>query len=150
MEEHRAAYRKTGFWGRAGAGSLVVAEATGRFLLPKRAEGTLDPHTWATWGGAVDPGETPEEAALRELREEAGFAGSAALRPLYLFRHESGFRYHNFLAVVGDEFTPDPNWEIADFGWFGLDRWPAPLHFGLERILDDAAAARELRRAAGK
>ncbi|MEZ5228459.1 MAG: NUDIX hydrolase [Acidimicrobiales bacterium] len=42
-------------------------------LLLQRAEGTAMAGTYFLPGGLVDPGEHPFEAAVRELREEAGF-----------------------------------------------------------------------------
>jgi len=54
---------------------VLVPDEEGRacFLLTKRAP-TLRAHTgqWALPGGRVDVGETPEQAALRELDEEVG------------------------------------------------------------------------------
>ena len=138
MNDHKTAMMETGFWGRAAAGALVVSERSGRFLIAHRAEGTLQPGTWGTWGGAIDAGETPEEAVIRELQEEAEFIDDAAnILPLYVFEHESGFRYSNFLVVVTEEFQPVLNWEMQQFGWFDYGDWPDPLHFGLERLFND-------------
>ena len=93
MNDHKKAMMETGFWGRAAAGALVVSEVTGRFLIARRAEGTLQPGTWGTWGGAIDAGETALDAVVRELQEEAEFASEAKdIIPLYVFEHESGFR----------------------------------------------------------
>lgn len=58
---------------RKGAGCLVV-DAEGRFLLGQRPDNGM----WATPGGHVEEGESFEEAALRELKEEAGITGKSA------------------------------------------------------------------------
>lgn len=55
---------------RKAAGILVV-DTEGRVLLGQRHDNGL----WACPGGHVDDGESFEEAALRELREEAGIVG---------------------------------------------------------------------------
>lgn len=52
---------------------VIVTDAQGRFLLLKRSAWE-DNHkgAWVIPGGHVDKGETSEEAAIRELREESG------------------------------------------------------------------------------
>jgi len=136
-DEHQETLEKTGFWGSQGAGSLVVAKKTGRYLLPLRSQHVEQPGTWGVWGGAIDSGEVPVEAARRELTEEAGYRGPIEMVPLVVF--ESGtFRYHNFLAVVEDEFEPTLNWETERAQWFALDDFPQPLHFGLQYLLENS------------
>jgi mutator protein MutT len=46
----------------------IVRNDTGEILVMRRADGG----TWDLPGGAVEPGETPAEALLREVREETG------------------------------------------------------------------------------
>lgn len=53
-------------------GSVVYAERHGKILLLKRASGAGFGGQWFMPGGAVDAGESPDEAAIRELREESG------------------------------------------------------------------------------
>jgi len=59
--------------------AIVVAEHAGSatFLLTRRAS-KLNNHAgqWALPGGRLDPGETTEQAALRELHEEVGIPSS--------------------------------------------------------------------------
>lgn len=136
-DDHAAALRRTGFWGQAAAGCLILALDTGRILIPHRSEHCQQPNTWGTWGGAIDRGESPEVAVLRELSEEAGFEAPVDTIPLFVFRHESGFRYHNFLITAAREFEPRINWETEAFAWFEFGDWPRPAHFGLAAFLGD-------------
>ena len=90
---------------------LVVAAALidtdGRVLIAQRPEGKALAGLWEFPGGKIEPGERPEEALIRELREELGIDVNAAclapfvftshaydsfhlLMPLYLLRRWSG------------------------------------------------------------
>ena len=136
--EHRDSLNKTGFWGKAGAGAIIIARSTGRLLIPKRSPYVEQPNTWGVWGGAIDPNENPKEAARREIAEECGYTGKIELFPLYVFHAAtSDFKYFNFLGVVDDEFTPRLDWETSEAEWFDLTRLPSPLHFGLKAVLND-------------
>ncbi|WP_431881969.1 NUDIX domain-containing protein [Micromonospora chalcea] len=61
-----------GHWGEALCADAIVtatdAGGTPRLLLIKRGDG----HGWAVPGGKVEANETPLDAAIRELEEEAG------------------------------------------------------------------------------
>ncbi len=60
---------------------LVVAaalfDAEGRVLLAKRPEGKKMAGLWEFPGGKIEPGETPEQALIRELFEELGIVTTA-------------------------------------------------------------------------
>jgi 8-oxo-dGTP pyrophosphatase MutT (NUDIX family) len=73
--------------------SAVFAERDGKVLLLKRATGALT-GGWYLPGGTVDPGETVEEAARRELMEESALTPSGplvcvAVAHMYVYGHES-------------------------------------------------------------
>jgi 8-oxo-dGTP diphosphatase len=66
--------------------ATVYAERDGEILLLKRAEGSALAGQWYVPGGAAEAGETPEEAARRELLEESGLTidGELELVGVYL------------------------------------------------------------------
>jgi 8-oxo-dGTP pyrophosphatase MutT (NUDIX family) len=132
--EHGKEVAITGFWGKQGAGCIILAKSTKRILLPHRSRSVQEPNTWGVWGGAIDSDEIPKEAAKREVQEEAGYDGETEMIPLSVFE-KGTFKYHNFLAIVDEEFEPKLNWETQDYKWVDFGDWPQPLHFGLQSLL---------------
>ena len=68
--------------------AVALIDADGRVLLAQRPEGKSLAGLWEFPGGKVDPGETPEAALIRELREELGIETKAScLAPLTFASH---------------------------------------------------------------
>jgi len=81
---------------RAAVAATLVGDEAGRacFLITRRSSRLRDhPGQWALPGGRIDPGETPEETARRELREELGLelAPDTVLGRLDDYATRSGF-----------------------------------------------------------
>jgi 8-oxo-dGTP pyrophosphatase MutT (NUDIX family) len=146
--QHAKALEKTGFWGKEAAGALFVARDTGRLLVAQRSQTVQEPGTWGTWGGAIDQGEDPADAVRREASEEAGVNGRLELVPVWTFKHSSGFQYHNFLAVVDNEFDPRLDHETQGFKWVEYGQWPQPMHPGLKELARRPELASALKRIA--
>lgn len=78
-----------------------------RVLVLQRALDTRCPTAWETVHGRIEPGEQPQDAAMREVREETGLAVirlyNVTVQPFYL---------HSFatvqLAVVFAAFVDEP------------------------------------------
>ncbi|HEX6078247.1 MAG TPA: CoA pyrophosphatase [Methylomirabilota bacterium] len=99
---------------RAAVAEVLVADDDGRacFLITRRAA-TLRNHTgqWALPGGRIDTGETAEDAALRELREEVGLTlqPAAVLGLLDDYGTRSGYLITPVVVWGGTARTLVPN-----------------------------------------
>jgi 8-oxo-dGTP pyrophosphatase MutT (NUDIX family) len=115
------------------AAGAFIRDDEGRVLLVQHVEGH-----WQLPGGAIDPDERPENALVRECREEA----SIEIRPIRILGAFGGPEYRTRYAN-GDEVgivaivwlaeivsgTPRPgDDETQDVGWFTADE--------LERLVD--------------
>jgi 8-oxo-dGTP diphosphatase len=68
--------------------AAALVDADHRVLIAKRPEGKAMAGLWEFPGGKVEAGERPEEALLRELREELGVeTQTACLAPLTFASH---------------------------------------------------------------
>jgi 8-oxo-dGTP pyrophosphatase MutT (NUDIX family) len=106
------------------------------FLLTRRAAG-LRAHAgqWALPGGRCDPGETPQQAALRELEEELGLASATILGLLDDYPTRSGYVITPVVAWLHEarELRPNPQ-EVASTHFIRLDHIQADEAVTFETI----------------
>lgn len=115
---------------RRAAVVLCVVETGGSLavLIIKRAYRGRNAGQWALPGGRVEPGETTQQAALRELHEELGLTISPGdvLGTLDDFPAASGFAITPLVATLSDitRLRPSPD-EVHSVHRAGFDRLAA-------------------------
>jgi 8-oxo-dGTP diphosphatase len=119
--------------------AAVIFDDDGRILLVRE---NYDRRRYGLPGGAVETGEAPDAAVLREVKEETGL--EAAVEHLIgLYRLEGGLTVHLFRCRIerGAPTVASPD-EIAEVGWYEAGRLPSPVTNVLHHALPDALAGR--------
>lgn len=88
----------------------------GRVLLIKRAFAPYQ-NLWTFPGGRMDPGETPEQCAIREISEELGLAIRNPRHALTQSLGRDGTYRLAVFATTDFSGTVRPSDEISDFKW---------------------------------
>lgn len=105
--------------------SVIITNLGGDVLLLKHSYG---PKVWGLPGGGLKPGEDPQEAARREVREELG-VDLARIEALGMIEEElsgSPHTAHLFAATCDQRPKPDAR-EIIEARFFPSHSLPEPL-----------------------
>lgn len=81
-------------------------EIDGRILLMERASNSVEGRTWGVPAGKIEVGETPHQAAVRELFEETGIKAASSqvkeIGKLYIRKLRGDFIYHMFQVRINE------------------------------------------------
>jgi len=122
--------------GKVRAAGILFVSPDKEVLLMRRAKPD-DDHggEWALPAGGIEKGETPEQAARRETREEAGYDHDGGLSP-FMHSDSQGIDFTTYLAH-SQRFTPEINGEHDGAKWVPLsEAKKLPLHPGVRAALD--------------
>lgn len=134
------------------AGGVLVRRLGGRWMLAAIRPAGRPAGLWALPKGRIDPGESGEATALREVAEETGVAGRSLgklgdVRYWFNWEGERVFKVVSFFLVryrsgrLGD-VPPAFRHEIDEVRWLPLDEAPRLLAYGGEREMARRAATR--------
>lgn len=127
-------------WARLSRGMTLGARVA---VLDDRGQVMLVRHSYAPgWilpGGGVEKGETLAQAALREIREEAGIIGEAPV--LHgIFSNDPVFKGDHVACFIVRKFSQadwKSNFEIAEAKFFSVANLPAETTGGTRRRLGE-------------
>ena len=120
----------------------VVVDEQGRLLLGKRKSRERQWNgQWELLGGKIHHGETPEEAVIRELREEAGIEvlPTRLLGSFTSVWDLGNEKIHVLILGYSCELmagTPKPSSAHHELSWFSRDQLPSPRLSGTDEFVE--------------
>lgn len=115
---------------------IFCHDGKGKFFMAKRSRNCRDEHgRWDIGSGGLKHGQTAEENAIREAKEEydANVKKIEFLGYRDVFRTQDGHQTHwlslDFALLIhpASMRNNEPN-NFDEVGWFTMDNLPSPLH----------------------
>lgn len=122
------------------AAGILFQAKDGRVLLVRRSAEGDHAGEWSLPGGKLEDGETAEDAAAREAREELGINpaeidGVGPMRLMARSRDEAvDWTTFRVSVLVPFDVTLNDEHDLAD--WVPLDSLPEPMHPGMQVVID--------------
>lgn len=135
------------------AGGVLVKTIRGRPMVAAIRPGGKPEGVWALPKGNLDPGEKPDETAVREVREETGVHGHLVEKlgdVKYTYTRRGGIRVFKIVSFyllragrgrIGD-IEERMRIEVAEARWLPLADAPRLLAYGGEREMVQKARDR--------
>jgi 8-oxo-dGTP diphosphatase len=102
---------------------VAVLRRGDRLLVIKRAPGVILPGYWTPPSGRIEPGETHEQALVREVEEELGVKATPIAKVWECPTDDGEFLLHWWTADIDShELRLDPT-EVADARWVTCDEF---------------------------
>jgi len=122
-------------------GVAIIITKDDQVLLMKR-KGVHGTGTWSTPGGHLDFGETPEQCAAREAKEEVGLdVTDIRFRSITNDIFDQQEKHYITIWMDGRSTSGEPTIaaekEVAEIGWFAWNALPQPLFLSLENLLKE-------------
>lgn len=122
---------------RVGIGVIITKENSVLLLRRRSVHGS---GTWSTPGGHLDYGESPEECAIREAREETSVSvESVEFRGVTNDIFEAEERHYVTIWLVAKRWSGEAvvaaEHEMSEIGWFPWDDLPTPLFLPFRNLL---------------
>lgn len=121
-----------------GVGVLIIKN--GQLLLAKRTNSHGN-NCWAPIGGHLEYGESPEECAIREAREEAGIVIKNISRfsftnDIFVDEH----KHYISIFLLAESFSGEPTIlepeKCARLEFFAFNNLPTPLFLPLQNLIN--------------
>jgi 8-oxo-dGTP diphosphatase len=105
---------------REAVGVIITNDKNEVLLLQRGPKARSQQGKWESAGGAIEPGETPEEAAKREVKEELGVE-IVGLKSIFTAEDSEGWKVYMFTCqIMGEPQILEPEM-CLDKQWISKD-----------------------------
>jgi 8-oxo-dGTP diphosphatase len=127
--------------------SALLVDLQGKLVIQLRDDKPNLPYAnhWSTLGGAVETGETPDQAMERELIEEIEFCPPVRFWKIFELSHVPGVivEVHAYIGELGCDISAVNLHEGQRLGSFSVDEIDdLPVAYGLEKLFKAFFAAK--------